>query len=640
MKLRSLAFVGVVSISLCLATPALSQGSVPAHEALDMETLERLADFARDGTSPRITASRRDESKRDKNRTEASSLILVSVDGAPAFAYRRGNYYKVPEGEIEFVMSCRGNGVIDLSTMLWAVGDTDYNTGKIKEVGVVLEPNVDYKLRIRPYGQDLEFLMPVQWAETYPSHGLLVRVAGSARADTSFFRSLRGTTNFSYQLKKEGRFTPLSGGLNFSTFRSDIAPLLEHCRAGNSNPMDDLDLDQIAAHATITEPRKTAADVNLGFLSQAEARTFRRIYEGDRPSETASRRVRMLTYFGFHIAYWEQCKESASEPMPFYVTTPLSKIRIIGVLEDDYAPFVVGASAYSQVSREIYDGEVSNDFPFRVVTQRFDDVLEKRVNAWKRVFSNHGCSGDAFNAFRKGVRGQFPWLEYQEKSRNVVVDFGGQSLDVKLEAPVNIGLTRKVGAAEAASADDNIFTKSYPGLVLRSIAIGNFELADRVEDKFIKQASNPFGGNSDNPMSEWLGSMMHLESSMTRQANIIAAYALGRTQILGACGDAVTPYSQDRVYWTEYTNGLGQYISSSPETRTTDHALVLNKFDSVVRRQSSITTSDFLSREMATIIGKLSCESPIRLRLEDNLIAYFNGSAPAHVQSLPNAQRQ
>jgi len=642
MKPLSLVAVAIASVFLCSATPALAQGSVPAHEALDMESLERLADLARDGTSPRITASRRDESKRDKNRTEASSLILVSIDGAPAFAYRRGNYYKVPEGEIEFVMSCRGNGVIDLSTILWAVGDTDYDTGKIKEVGVVLEPNVNYQLRIRPYGQDLEFLMPVQWTETYPSHGLLVRVAGSARADTSFFRSLRGTTNFSYQLKKEGRFTPLSGGLNFSTFRSDIAPLLEHCRAGKSNPMDGLDVEKITAHASVAEPEKPTAiaDVNLGFLSQGEARTFRRIYKGDRPSETASRRVRMLTYFGFHIAYWEQCNESASEPMPFYVTTPLSKIRIIGILEDDYAPFVIGASAYNQVSREIYDGEVRNDFTFRVMTQRFDDVLDGRINAWKRVFSNHGCSGDVFDAFRKGVRGQFPWLEYQEKSRNVLVDFGGRTFEVELETPVDIGLARNVGAAEAASTGDTIFTRSYPGLVLRSIAIGNFELADRVEDEFIEQASNPFGGDPDNPMSEWLGSMMKFESSMTRQANIITAYALGRMQVLGACGDAVTPYSQDRVYWTEYTNGLGQYISSSPETRTTDHALVLNKFDRVVRRQNSITTSDFLSREMATIIGKLSCESPIRLRLEDNLIAYFNGSGPVHVQSLSSARQQ
>ena len=640
MKQLSLGFAWAIASLLCSATPALSQDSVPAHEALDMQKLTRIADVARQGANPRITASRRDESKRGKDRTQASSLILVSVDGAPAFVYKRGRYYNVPEGEIEFVMRCRGNGVVDLSTILWAVGDADRDTGMIKEVGVVLEPGVNYQLLIRPYGQDLEFLMPVQWAETYPSHGLLVRVAGSARADASFFKSLRGTTNFSYQLKKDGRFTPLSGGLDFSTFRSDVAPLLEHCRAGKGNRVGNLNLDLITAPATVAEPEEPAADVNLDFLSRGEARSFRRVYEGRRPSETASLRVLMLTYFGFHIAYWEHCAQASDEPMHFYVTTPLSEVRIIGILAEDYAPFVIGASTYDQVSREIYDGEVRNDFTFRVMTQRFDEVLERRQEAWKRVFSNYGCSGEAFKAFRKGVRGHFPWLEYQDKSREVLVDFGGRSFEVELELPVDIGLTRKVGAAEAASVGDNIFTRNYPGLVLRSIAIGNFELVDRIEDEFIAQASNPFGGNPDNAMSQWLRGMMQFESSMLRQANITTAYALGRMQILGACGDAVTPYQQDKVYWTEYISGLGQYISSSPETRSTDYALVLKKFDQVVRRQNSITTSDFLSREMAGIIGKLSCESPIRLQLEDNLIAYFNGSTPVHIRPLSGEERR
>lgn len=47
-------------------------------------------------------------------------------------------------------------------------------------------------------------------------------------------------------------------------------------------------------------------------------------------------------------------------------------------------------------------------------------------------------------------------------------------------------------------------------------------------------------------------------------------------------------------------------------------------------------TSNFLSSQMATIISRLSCDSPTRVQLEDNLIAYFNGSEPAHIGPISN----
>lgn len=129
---------------------------------------------------------------------------------------------------------------------------------------------------------------------------------------------------------------------------------------------------------------------------------------------------------------------------------------------------------------------------------------------------------------------------------------------------------------------------------------------------------------------------MEFESAMKRQSNIIAAYAFGRMHILGSCGEPTTSYQQDTVYWTEYTNGLGQYVSSSAESRKTDYASVPSKFDRIVRTHNSITTSNFLSSQMATIISRLSCDSSIRVQLEDNLIAYFNGSAPARIGPIPN----
>ncbi|RUR28948.1 hypothetical protein ELY33_13265 [Vreelandella andesensis] len=537
-------------------------------------------------------------------------------------------------------MRCRGNGIVDMSLVVRGVPPSDSNTGKLLPVSIDLEPGESYPLRISPYGQNLDYTLPVEWVETFPDYSLLLRVAGSARADDPFFTSLRGTTNFSYQLRtpatvtgRENELVWLGGGLDFSSFREDVAPLLEHCRAGNTNPMDREMGPAVEIAAT---PMATLLDVNLDFLPESQRQSFRRILEGERWSSESSPRLPLLTYFAFHQAYWERCATTSDVPMSFYMTTPLPKVRTIGIQDEDYASFVVSASVYPQVSRETYDNEIRNDFSFDVVTQRFDEAMERQKDAWLSVFAHHGCSGEVYDAFREAVSNNLPYLEYRNGSREVIVDFGGTSFDIRLPQPINLEMAREIAAAEMASVNNSLFTRDYPGQILRSIAVGNFALADRIEDEFIAAIVNPFVGNSENPILKLLKPLMEFESAMKRQSNIIAAYAVGRMHILGSCGEPTTSYQQDTVYWTEYTNGLGQYVSSSAESRKTDYASVPSKFDSIVRTHNSITTSAFLSSQMATIISRLSCDSSIRVQLEDNLIAYFNGSAPAHIRPISN----
>lgn len=103
---------------LWTATSVFAQDSVRADDVLDIQEIERVADIARAGNDPRITASLADQSGRDKNRTKPTPPVLVSIQGDPAFVYTRGAHYDVPEGEPEFVMRCRGDGIIDMTSIV------------------------------------------------------------------------------------------------------------------------------------------------------------------------------------------------------------------------------------------------------------------------------------------------------------------------------------------------------------------------------------------------------------------------------------------------------------------------------------------------------------------------------------------
>lgn len=436
---------------LCSATAAFSQDSASAGGVLDIAEIERIADIARAGSDPRITASLADQSGRDENRTNPTPPVLVSIQGDPAFVYTRGANYDVPEGEPEFVMRCRGDGIIDLTGIV----------SQLMDDPLELSPDDEYSLHFRPYGQDHEFSMPVVLEESFPSHRHVVRVSGAARADASFFTNLKGTTNFSYQLKRDGAFLPMTGGLDFSSFRADVGPLLAYCRAGKPNPLKNFNPDEIVIAENDSRPAEAPTEIDLSFLDQSQARTFQRIYEGRRASSESSLRARMLNYLAFHLAYGEGCASATDEPMSPYTTTPLAEVQTVRLLDDDFALFVLTASTYEDVSREIYDSELRNDFSFSVLSQRFDELLQRQQAGFIDVFAHHGCSGDVFDRLRQNIREDLPWYDYSDGRRDVVVDFGGRQFDLQLSQPINIALAQQPDDAPtperpAPSADSSV----------------------------------------------------------------------------------------------------------------------------------------------------------------------------------------
>ncbi|WP_139839337.1 hypothetical protein [Halomonas sp. CSM-2] len=422
---------------LCTATTVFAQDAVSADDVMDIQEIERIADMARAGSDPRITASSVDKSGRDENRTNATPPVLVSIQGDPAFVYTRGANYDVPEGEPEFVMRCRGDGIIDMTSIV----------SQLMDDPLELSADDEYSLHIRPYGQDHELTMPVALGERFPSHRHVVRVTGSARADAPFFTHLKGTTNFSYQLKRNGAFLPMTGGLDFSTFRADVEPLLAYCRAGKPNPLERIDLDATVIAENDPGSAEAPAELDLSFLDQSQARTFQRIYEGRRASSESSLRARMLNYMAFHLAYWEGCATATDEPMSSYTTTPLAEVQTVSLLDDDFAPFVLTASTYEDVSREIYDSELRNDFSFSVLSQRFDELRQRQQEGFIDVFTHHGCSGEVFDRLRQNIREDLPWYDYTDGRRDVVVDFGGRQFDLQLSQPIDIALARNPDGA-------------------------------------------------------------------------------------------------------------------------------------------------------------------------------------------------
>lgn len=289
--------------------------------------------------------------------------------------------------------------------------------------------------------------MPVALGERFPSHRHVVRVTGSVRADAAFFSHLKGTTNFSYQLKRNGAFLPMTGGIDFSTFRADVGPLLAYCRAGKPNPMEGIDLDEIVIAEGDTRPVEAPAKLDLSFLEPSQARTVKRIYEGRRASSDSSHRARMLNYLAFHLSYGESCSTATDEPMTSYTTTPLMDVQTVSLLDDDFAPFVLTASTYEGVSKAVYDSELRNDFSFSVLSQRFDEIRQRQQDVFKRVFTRHGCSGDVFDRLRQNIRDDLPWYDYADGRRDVVVDFGGRQFDLQLSQPINIALARNPDGA-------------------------------------------------------------------------------------------------------------------------------------------------------------------------------------------------
>lgn len=631
---------------------AHSQSPLEGVEAVNMEEIERFASVAQAGTDPRVTASSREQFAESGPGYRNLPAILVSIEGEPAFVYIKERWGSREDGfneVITFVMRCRGSGVVDLSYEIYRsrpsfqpeqAVEFDNIVGQVAAFG----RSVPAVMRLSPYGSDATYDMPVAVAFEYDQHGrtddegiaqiIHVQIVGAARSDDQFFRELRGTSNLAGQIMVDGQYKPMSSGIALDNLRSTGRPLLDHCSAGNDNPMD-RDFNLMTDPSMVVARVEPPADLDLSFLDQSRSPYLQSIYQGVPPNVGAPLHLRLTIPLAYHAAYSSVCGAQLAADPDFVYTDIFGESQSLAVPSEDFASVLEATLIYEPVMRKIYDDNVSNDYSYRKVLDIYQRSMGEWKADWEAFLGRYGCTGEVNDQLRLNIKSNFPFVEYRQGSRNVLVDFGGRQYDIVLASPIDIETARQIGLAEAQPGNDGIFTSSYPGRLFRAIAVGNFAQVDAVNENFREVVSNPLGGDPDGFFSQAVRLVMEIESAVSRESGILTAYAIGRTYHLGSCGDVTTTYSQEKVYWTEYVNGFGQHVSSSPEWTRTTVAEVPVKFEAIVQASNSIETSWLLDLEMAQIIGRLSCDSPARQQLEDNMIAYFNRQPPVHIGPVP-----
>ncbi|TRW92762.1 hypothetical protein FNJ84_20935 [Paracoccus sp. M683] len=629
---------------LCGAT-AYAQSALDAVAAFDMPKIERFVALAQAGSDQRVSATMREQFAESGPNFRTLPPILVSIEGEPAFVYVKERW---SEDVITFVMRCRGSGIVDLSFAAFASRPMyspeqeaafDQVAGQIMEFG----RGVPAVVRLTAYEGDAAYDMPVAVAFTWPGNEstdaegnksrIQVQLAGAANSNDQFFRNLRGTTlqGFSYV---NGQHTPLRVGVDLPNVRTTVGPLLEHCRAGNDNPMDRviIPMADTPGSAIIEDPRE---DLDLSFLDASRSRIVQRIYQGLPADMDVPLEMRLTVPLAFHLAYSRACGAQQGASLDFVYTDIFVDSALIAVPPDDFATLFEATQIYGPVMQRLYDERVRNDFTFREVQGIYQRAIGAWSVDWKSILDVHGCTGAVIDRFRHSMKSELPFVEYARGSKNALVDFGIRQYEIAFSNPIDIETARQIGLAESQSGNDAIFGNSYAGRILRAIAVGNFAQVEEVNGQFRELISNPLGSDPDNPVSKLFRLAMELESAVKRDAGVLTAYAIGRTYHLGACGDPTTTFSQDTVYWTEYINGFGQHLSSSPSETRTSSAEVPAKFAEIVRANDTIDTSWVLDLEMARIVGRLSCDSPARKQLEDNMIAYFSRRPAVHIGPVP-----
>ena len=640
------------------AAAAYSQDPREAVDALDMQEIARLATLAQTGTDPRVTASVREPSAEGLSGSLILPANLVLIEGEPAFVYVKeysGNKTQGFKPDITFVMSCRGSGVVDISYSFFSSrpSQTDEEAVFDELLGQVTEfgRSVPAVMRLEPYDAGATYDMPVAFAFAHGRHGMInnqaqvkgkvgwiqVQLVGAANSNDRFFKELRGTGNLSARIRIGGKKVPLSSGVSLENFRTTAGPLLEHCQAGNDNPMDRelVPMPEASAPNALAEP---PADLDLSFLGLSGSIYLQRIYQG-RPADLDNPlHLRLTIPLAYHAAYSNVCGKKPDFAPDFVYTDLFGESMGIAVAPDDFASLLEATLIYEPVIRKLYDESVTKDYSFRDVLRIYQRSMESWKTDWEALLVRYGCTGEINDQFRRGVKSELPFMEYRQGSRNVLVDFGGSQYDIALSVSIDVETARKLGLAEFHSANDPIFTNTYPGQVLRAIAIGNFDRVPSIRSRFFSNAIDVIGEavgvDPEDPVARLFKDGVDLGGLLSRESNVMAAYAVSRMHLLGSCGDPVTSYTQRTVYWTEYTNGLGPSESSSRSS----YAEVPSKFDAIIKAHNNIETSWLLGGDMAIILGRMSCDSPARTQLEDNMIAYFNGLRPVHIAPLPFTQ--
>lgn len=360
----------------CGAT-AYAQPALDAVAALDMEKIERFAALAQAGTDQRFTATTREQFAESGPNFRTLPPILVSVEDEPAFVYVKERWN---EEVITFVMRCRGAGIVDLSFAAFAsrpMYSPDQEAAFDQVAGQIMEfgRSVPAVARLTTYEGDVAYDMPVAVSFTWPGNEstdsednksrIQVQLAGAANSNDQFFRNLRGTTLQGF-IYVNGQHTPLRVGVDLPNVRTTVGPLLEHCRAGNDNPMDRdiIPMADAPASAVTEEPRE---DLDLSFLDASRGRIVQRIYQGLPADMDVPLEMRLIVPLAYHLAYSRACGEQQGASFDFVHTDIFDDSTVIAVPPDDFATLVEATLIYGLIMQTLYDEQVRNDFTFREV---------------------------------------------------------------------------------------------------------------------------------------------------------------------------------------------------------------------------------------------------------------------------------
>ncbi|MFN6977632.1 MAG: hypothetical protein ACK4OP_05890 [Gemmobacter sp.] len=213
-------------LAASLALPAAAQLPQPGAALTDFDELARLIDVAQAGTDPRITANAAEEPTRGSEGSlnpNARKLVLVSVDGHPAFVYHRrflGNHDWQPA----FTARCAGNGMIEVTAVLF---DGGYSFEKMR---AELGENPALSLTLDHANVRAPVAMPAVLERAFRDSRFFARYRGTLRADDPFLDRMQGAPYLWAGLQAGQRRLSPTGGSDISTYGATMRALVNQCR--------------------------------------------------------------------------------------------------------------------------------------------------------------------------------------------------------------------------------------------------------------------------------------------------------------------------------------------------------------------------------------------------------------------------
>ena len=194
-------------------------------------------------------------------------------------------------------------------------------------------------------------------------------------------------------------------------------------------------------------------------------------------------------------------------------------------------------------------------------------------------------------------------------------------------------LARQAAMVEHSRKLGDPFGESHWGVHLRLMALGAFDLARDAIDRNASLAPDIIRAIAGE-RAEWIAGLVEgasrLEGRMAPNAGLIGAYGVTRSAVLGSCGEPERTISQTVTSWTDYRDGLGNYRGRSPERIDRTSVTVPVRLAPMLLKAGDVEPSFLAGMNLRAIIARMRCDDPWRIRLEDNMEAFFHHRPPVH----------